>query len=241
MPAVIAFSELVERPREGRIFHLSLRPGIADVTGRGRARLDAIARWLQDVAYRDLVDARLDGRGVWIVRRLRIRVESFPRFDEELELRTFCSGLGRFAAERRTTIAGGSAAVETAALWIYLDPDGWRPIRLEKEFFAAYGRSAGEQPAPVRLRHPEPPADAARGGWRFRASDIDIAGHVNNSHYWEVLEEDLAGGPEPERIDAEIEHRAPGEAGEAFVLRAGESLWITSPSGQLHASILRGS
>ena len=32
-------------------------PGIADAVGDGRVRLDAIARWLQDVAYADLIDA----------------------------------------------------------------------------------------------------------------------------------------------------------------------------------------
>jgi hypothetical protein len=53
-----------------------MRPGIADATASGRVRLDAIARWLQDVAYLDLVDAGFEGQGAWVVRRLRIRVES---------------------------------------------------------------------------------------------------------------------------------------------------------------------
>jgi acyl-ACP thioesterase len=35
-----------------------------------------------------------------VVRRLRIKVEHFPRFGEDLELRTFCTGIGRFSAER---------------------------------------------------------------------------------------------------------------------------------------------
>ena len=45
-------------------------------------RLDAIARWLQDVAYEDLLDAGFEKSGVWIVRRLRLRVEAWPRFGE---------------------------------------------------------------------------------------------------------------------------------------------------------------
>ena len=93
----------------GRSYDQALRPGIADADDNGRCRLDAMARWLQDIAYRDLVDAGFEGRGAWIVRRNRIRVEAFPRFGEELELRTFCSGIGRFSAERRTTIQGEHA------------------------------------------------------------------------------------------------------------------------------------
>ena len=98
-----------------------MMPGIADAVGGGRVRLDAIARWLQDVAYADILDAGFDQGGVWIVRRARMRVESFPRFGEPVTLRTHCSGLGRFSAERRTTIRGATAAVDAVASWVWID------------------------------------------------------------------------------------------------------------------------
>ncbi len=214
-------------------------PGIADANGAGRCRLDAIARWLQDVAYEDLVDAGFEGRGAWIVRRTRIRVEAFPRFGEDLVLRTFCSGIGRFSAERRTSISGEGAAVETVALWVCLDPDAGRPMRFPSDFVAVYEESAAGRVANVRLRHPEPPESAAREPWRFRVAEMDPAGHVNNSHYWVPLEEELAAGDEPDSIDAEIEYRDPAQPGEVELLRDGSSLWIASPEGTLHASLLR--
>jgi acyl-ACP thioesterase len=197
-----------------------------------------MARWLQDVAYSDVVDAGFEGEGAWIVRRTRIRVEAFPSFGEDLTIRTFCSGIGRFSAERRTSIRGETAAVETVALWICLDVDRGRPMRFPPEFMAAYEESAAGRDANVRLRHPDPPGDAERSEWRFRASEVDPAGHINNSHYWAVLEEDLAAGPEPDSIDAEIEYRDPAEAGDAVVLRAGSSIWVASQTGDLHASIV---
>ena len=58
-PALI---ELVSEPDGGRAYEMSLMPGIADANGAGRVRVDAIARWLQDVAYHDLIDAGFDGR-----------------------------------------------------------------------------------------------------------------------------------------------------------------------------------
>lgn len=216
-----------------------MRPGIADVTARGRARLDAIARWLQDIASDDLVDAGFEGRGAWIIRRTRLRVEAFPSFGEDLALRTFCSGIGRFSAERRTTVRGEQGLVEAVALWICLDPERGRPLRFPPDFVAAYEEAAGGRDANVRLRHPEPPDGASREPWAFRASEIDVAGHVNNSHYWVPLEEDLAKGPEPAEIDAEVEYRDPAEAGKAELLRDGSALWVAGPDGTLHASILR--
>ena len=217
-----------------------MRPGIADANAAGRCRLDAMARWLQDVAYADLVDAGFEGRGAWIVRRTRIRVGSFPRFGEELGLRTFCSGLGRFSAERRTSIVGPIAAVETVALWVCLDPEGGRPMRFPPDFVAVYEESAAGRDANVRLRHPDPPERAERSPWRFRASEMDPAGHINNSHYWTPLEEELAAGPEPESIDAEVEYRDPALAGEAAILRDGASMWVAGADGAIHASVLRG-
>jgi acyl-ACP thioesterase len=231
-------SELAEH-RGGRAFEQEMRPGIADADATGRSRLDAMARWLQDVAYADLVDAGFEGRGAWIVRRTRIRVDAFPGFGEDLALRTFCSGLGRFSAERRTSIRGEAAAVETVALWICLDPERGRPMRFPPDFLAAYEESAAGRDANVRLRHPDPPGDAERSSWTFRASEMDPAGHINNSHYWTPLEEELAAGPPPGSIDAEIEYRDPAMAGEVTLLRSGSSLWIGGADGALHASLLR--
>ena len=231
-------SEFVEF-RGGRSYEQAMRPGIADGDGAGRCRLDAMARWLQDIAYADLVDAGFEGEGAWIVRRTRIQVEAFPRFGEDLELRTFCSGIGRFSAERRTSIRGASGAVETVALWVCLDPERGRPMRFPPEFISVYEESAGGRDANVRLRHPDPPADAERSGWLFRASEMDPAGHINNSHYWTPLEEELASGEEPESIDAEVEYRDPAMPGDVEVIRQGSSLWIAS-DGAIHASLIRG-
>jgi acyl-ACP thioesterase len=232
-------TEIVPDPGKGRAFEQGMRPGIADGDAAGRCRLDAIARWLQDIAYADLIDSGFEGRGAWIVRRTRIRVERFPRFGEELTVRTFCSGIGRFSAERRTSIAGESAAVETVSLWVCLDPERGRPMRFPPDFVSLYEESAGGRDANVRLRHDDPPADAERLPWHFRASEMDPAGHINNSHYWVPLEEELASGPEPESIDAEVEYRDPAMEGEVVLLRQGSSMWIAAVDGTVNASVLR--
>jgi acyl-ACP thioesterase len=235
-------TDLVEPPPSGRIYRWPLRPAIADVIGdgrEGRARMDAIARWLQEVAYLDLIDAGFEGRGGWIVRKTRILVESFPRFGEDLEAATFCSGIGRFCAERRTSVSGGGASLEAVALWVLIGLENGQPMRLPGDFVAAYEESARGRRASVRLRHPDPPGGAGSREWTWRTADLDIAGHVNNSHYWGVLEEALAAGPEPQRLDAEIEHRSAAQPGAARILSSEDDLWVTAPDGEVQASILR--
>src|SRR5438270_7728923 len=97
-----AFTEIVGPPEGGRVFEQSLRPGLADCSPSGRIRLDALARWLQDVAYADVVEADLADGAVWVGRRTRIQVRRFPRFGVDYVLETFCIGLGRVWADRRT-------------------------------------------------------------------------------------------------------------------------------------------
>lgn len=230
-------TELVAAPESGRVFETEIRPGIADAGGDLRVRLDAIARWLQDLAAADLRDAGFSERGVWVLRRARIKVASFPVWPERLRLRTFCSGLGRFTAERRSSIEGASGRVDAVALWVWLDAESLRPTRFPPEFVDVYAASAAGRNPSARLRHPDPPEDAEHRQWSFRATEVDVAAHVNNSHYWVPLEEELAGG-DLTSIDAEIEYRDPAQPGEMTVLSDADALWIASSAGTVHASIL---
>jgi acyl-ACP thioesterase len=237
-PPTAPLAELVPPPGRGRTFEREVVPGLADATGSGRVRLDAIARWLQDVAYADVVDAGLAGRGAWVVRRARMRVEAFPRFGGPVSVRTFCSAAGRVAAERRTSIVSDGALVEAVAMWIHVDTKTLRPLRLGEEFQGLYGESAGSRKANFRLGHPDPPADATRSAWRFRASDVDIAGHVNNAAYWDPVEELFMKLGEPSSVDMEIEYRDPAQPGDASILRSESAMWVADADGAAHASIV---
>jgi acyl-ACP thioesterase len=221
---------LVPAPEAGRVFRHAASVGLGDVSPAGRARLDAIARWLQDAAYADWVDAGLDDGGVWVVRRLHLRVAAFPRFGDAIEVATFCSGTGRLWAERRSTVyASDSVLVEAVALWVHLDARGVRPRPLPDGFEAVYGAAAAGRRVSARLAHPaEPDRGAAARPWHFRAADLDLADHVNNAVYWQVVEEELVAAEPAGGLVAEIEHRAAADAGPAQVLSAGAMRWIVA-------------
>jgi acyl-ACP thioesterase len=235
-------TEIVPPPRHGRMYSSSVKPGLADVAPSGRARLDALARWIQDVSYADMEDAGLAHLAVWVIRRMRISVARFPRFGERFQMETFCSGLGRMWAERRVTIApeaGGEGSVEAVTLWVHLDPSGERPTPLLPAEIDTFSEAASGRRVTARLRHPRPQAVVDERRWRFRHIDCDLASHVNNSAYFQPLEEELLSddAPEPDRLDVEIEFRSPAQPGEKLVLSDGARRWIVG-DGETHASIV---
>jgi acyl-ACP thioesterase len=226
------------------VYRGTARPGLADCAPSGRIRLDALARWLQDVAYADVEDAGVEQAAVWVVRRARISVARFPRFAERFELKTFCSGFGRAWAERRTSITAdgerdrhGRGAVEAVSLWVHLDPANRRPAPITTREIEVYGEAAAGRRVTARLRHPGPQHSAHERRWTFRATERDLAGHINNAAYWQPIEEELLADAEPQDFDAEMEFRSPAQPGEKLVLSEGPCRWIVG-EGETHASLI---
>jgi acyl-ACP thioesterase len=181
----------IPRPSRGRTFAARRRVRLADVDPRGRVRLDALARLLQDVAIDDVQET---GWGtpshLWFVRRIRIDVHEPFRSDQEVELVTWCSGLAAIAAGRRWSLTGDRAGrAEVDSVWIHLDRDQ-RPARIEG--FGVYGEATAGRRVSTKLELPDPPAGIPGRPWPLRATDIDLHGHVNNAVYWQAVEDALA-------------------------------------------------
>ena len=207
--ALLPASEFVERPEVGRVVSRTRPVRLGDVDVRARLRLDAIARYLQDIATDDATDARLEDAFGWVVRRTMIEVHRAAGLDERLELSTFCAGTGRSWAERRTSISGDrGASIEAVSLWIRVDPSSGRPTGLGDDFVSAYGAAAGGRQVSSRLQLAGPPDDADRRPWELRRVDIDPLGHVNNAAQWAIVEEELPADGSRRGV-AEMEHRAP--------------------------------
>jgi acyl-ACP thioesterase len=236
--AAAAAEPLVPLLDEGRRFSREREVRLADADLDGRLRLDAIARYLQDVANDD-ARAAIGPKDAapWVVRKTTIDVFQWPRFQEPIELTTFCGGIGGRWAERRTTIKGRDGGhVEAASLWVHIDIDSGRPVPLPPSFLDVFGDGWGSRKVSGRLSHPAPPADLPRTRWTLRRTDFDVMGHVNNTAYWAIAEESLALDA-PRRF--ELEYRLPVEPGHApdLVVDADAGLtWLVSHDGQVHAS-----
>jgi acyl-ACP thioesterase len=214
--------ELLPPPAHGRIFRTGRPVRLGDVGPDGRLRLDALARYVQDVAGDDSDDAGLEDAAFWVVRRAVIEQVVPLRFRERLELSTFCSGIGSRWAERRVSVVGAEGGrVEAVSLWVHVDAVTGRPKPVGPRFDALYGEAAAGRVVDGRLRHDAlTPADAGVGEvpWLPRVSDLDVLDHVNNAIAWSVVEQAVAraarSGPtpgawarSPRRV--EVEYRDP--------------------------------
>lgn len=212
---------------------------IADADSDGRMRFDAVARFLGDVANDDTDDAGFGGEGLaWVARRCTIRLDSFAQAREHLTMTTWCSGTGSRWAERRTSVVGSQGAkIEAAALWVHLDPVTGRPAPWDDRFAQTYLSAAGGRKVDSKLSLPKrPPEDRAEINhmpWRFRATDVDVLGHVNNAAYLAVLEEALGGASLTAPLVVTIEWQRPTLAGVAL-----EVVEQISPGGSPGAVML---
>jgi acyl-ACP thioesterase len=207
--------ELTPIPNTGRTFAARRSVRLTDMDPRGRVRLDAVARFLQDVAIDDVEET---GWGVpehlWYVRRIRIDVLTPFLEDRVVELVTWCNGLATVAAGRRWSVAGDAGGrIEVDSVWIHLGPDG-RPARIEN--FEPYATAAGDRRVSARPELASPSADGRRISWPIRATDVDLHGHVNNAVYWQAVEHVLlSAGPDLGRpLRARLDFREPLDLGD---------------------------
>ena len=230
-------------PERGRTFTGGRRVRLADMDERGRLRLDAVARFLQDVAIEDVSET---GWGtpehLWFIRRIRIEVHEPFLQDREVELVTWCSGLAAIAAGRRWSVAGDAGGrLEVDSVWIHLGPDQ-RPARIEG--FGVYAEATAGRGVSTRLELSPPGDDAPGRPWPLRTSDVDLHGHVNNAVYWEAVEDTLGGSAvDPYRpLAAELDYRDPVDLAdrvELVVDGGGDALSVGFRVGEAMRAVAR--
>ena len=233
-------TEFVPVPEHDRRFVSSRRIRLGDVRPDGSLRLDAIARYAQDIATDDSADSGLtDDTGYWVLRRLVGELSGRMSLGEMVEITTFCGGSGPRWAERRTRLVGArGGTVELAGVWVHVDQTTGAPLPVPTNFHAVYGEGTRRR-VRARLEHPAPDDGAAVRMWPLRAIDFDVLGHVNNTVYWAPLEDQLASGPSTAVTRIELEYRAGIDPGDDVeIVHSGDQptrIWFRV-AGEVRAS-----
>ena len=163
----------------------------------GRLQIPILCRWLQEAATIHAaelgvaVERLVDSGVAWVLTRLHLVVRRWPRAEDRMIIETWPEALDRLITERCFEILDGSgeAIGRASTTWVVLDLVRRRPIRLPPAVAGALQRHGlGDRPA--RRPDLEAPEDSdCQVEFAVRRSDLDRAGHVNNTSYVEWVVE----------------------------------------------------
>ncbi len=200
-----------------------------EVGPSGAARPTALRNYLQEAAGEhaaawgvSVPDLLPRGR-TWVLSRCRLRMERYPRYFDDLTVRTWPSARRDLFAVRDFELlaADGSALGAATTSWMVLDTTTGKPVSVEEivpERFVLPRRALDDPFASLpKLESPE-----RELRFRVMVRDLDLNQHVNNTVYvqWalEAATPDLQRAAQP--ADIEISFRAMAYDGEEIVSRA---------------------
>jgi acyl-CoA thioesterase FadM len=195
----------------------SYRARFDEAGADGHLRSSGFLRWAQDLAW---IHAESLGFGrewyqrerlTWLIRGIELDLLDVVPYGSEMLVSTEVLGFRRAWARRRSEFRHASGVIAATALidWMLLSETG-RPARIPSEIERRFGAPQSAF-SPLRVRLPEPPANAFRDGLAARHAEIDPMRHVNNAAYLDYFDEQLvAAGVEnavlrlPRRYSAEF-------------------------------------
>lgn len=185
-----------------------------DLNPKGQARLTTMANFFQELAYHHANQLGFgykdmkERQTMWVLSRMRIRMERYPVWDEQIVMETWPSGVDKLFALRDFRIRDmeGKVIGVASTAWLILNIETHRLIRPkealehfklivhpEQVFKEALDKIELEgESSPMHLH-------------KVVFSDLDIVGHVNNVKYMEWCIDCLTADKEPEREIRELE------------------------------------
>jgi acyl-ACP thioesterase len=137
------------------------------------------------VGYSDLMAKQY----FWVLSRLFVRMEEYPRWGDRIKVKTWLTGTGRLFALRQFSIADSTGKILGTArsAWLVLDVKSRRPQKIEPIFKHLRHLFDHLPPSeePEKLTAPVQPK--SKKSYEVRYSDIDIHHHVNNIKYVEWI------------------------------------------------------
>ena len=151
---------------------------------------------------------------LWVLSRVAIEMESYPRLMDNYSLSTWIEGYNRHFSERNIEIrhADGHLLGYARTIWVAIDLRTRRPADLSAISYIS--DTVLDRPCPIarqeKIRPIEPPQIVH--DYTFRVSDIDLNRHVNSTRYVELImnQMDLADFDEYylHRFEIEYKHEA---------------------------------
>jgi medium-chain acyl-[acyl-carrier-protein] hydrolase len=135
------------------------------------------------VGYSDLMEHQY----FWVLSRLSVQMEEYPRWGDRVRVKTWLTGTGRLFALRQFSIADltGKILGTARSAWLVLDLKSRKPQKIEPLFRHLRHLFDPLRPAEEPEKLPAPVQPKSTKSYEVRYSDIDIHHHVNNIKYIE--------------------------------------------------------
>jgi medium-chain acyl-[acyl-carrier-protein] hydrolase len=126
-----------------------------------------------------------DNKMAWVLYKWDITMESYPLLNETIKVQTFAHSFNRFYAYRKYEIidACGNKIGYANSVWILINTDRRRPIRITKDMYKVYGIDEINNDVLSIKDIQEINAVHEEKSFKVRYSDIDTNLHVNNVKY----------------------------------------------------------
>ena len=137
------------------------------------------------VGYSDLLEQNL----FWVLSRLSIQMEAYPRWGDRIKVKTWLAGLSRVLALRQFSIADfeGKVIGTAKSAWLVLDLKSRKPQKIGPVFKHIEHLFEGLPVAKEPPKIPVPAHPKMQKSYTVRYSDIDMHHHVNNTKYIEWI------------------------------------------------------
>ena len=171
-----------------------------------RLRMSDLFRLLEEasIAHTEALgctkDKTLDRGLLWIITRQLVEIEEMPAYDEEITVRSWQGDMQHVFFPRFYEIErGGRVLVKGQALWMLME-EATRSMAMPEDYgiFIPGRPGAGDMalPAVVVPKTAGEPVLSSELVTRF--SQIDINGHMNNTRYFDMIDDMLHSGACPQ-------------------------------------------
>ncbi|MDX1638977.1 MAG: thioesterase [Balneolaceae bacterium] len=195
-----------------RVYEEPFRIRSSEVRPDGSARLQTLCDLLQEVAGNQALELNFDVSQLrkrnltWVLHRLDLRVEKYPKWRDRVTVRTWPSGGSGIKAYRDFVIQDSSEQTIARALsyWLMIDLTDRRPARIPREVIDLAPPNV-DHVVPVAKKRPATPSEPEiQKIFDVRYSDLDVNNHVNNIRYIEWIVETHPNGAHVTSMDIEF-------------------------------------
>ena len=175
------------------IWKESFRVRSYETDPNGCASVATVCNYLQEAAGNHAfklgvsVDQLHEQRLTWVLTRLRVHIDAFPKWRDDVMVETWPSGVEGLFATRDFLLlddAGRHLGRATSG-WMMIDLERRRPVRMPEIITSIEPPDRVRAVPELSSRLPEPASETETGPTSVRYGDLDVNGHVNNVRYME--------------------------------------------------------